>query len=66
MLKLETGDDPSTLHCRVCGVICIPPYEGYWRDAVCSLPCWNEFKWRETLRIVRKPYYPDPRTHANP
>jgi hypothetical protein len=57
---LNTGDDPSLGYCRICGEFVRPPYEGYYRDSVCGLPCMEEFKWRETLRIMKKSYYPHP------
>lgn len=57
-MEMKRGDNPAMVHCRVCGVWCLPPYRGYAKDAVCSRPCYDEFKWRETLQIVKKPYYP--------
>ena len=56
-LTLQPGDDPSIGYCRICGGLGTPPYEGYYRDSVCSPVCMAEFKWRETLRIMRKTYY---------
>ena len=56
--QLSDGDDPSLGYCRICGEFKRPPYDGYYRDSVCSDKCMDEFKWRETLRIVRKKYYP--------
>lgn len=57
---LREGDDPSFGFCRICGSFKVPPYPGFYRDSVCSQACMDEFKWRETLRIVRKKYYPHP------
>lgn len=62
---MNEGDDPSTGYCRVCGTWARPPFEGYYHDSVCSRACFDEFKWRETLRIMRKRYYPDPRGNAS-
>lgn len=55
---MKEGDDPGACYCRVCGIWSVPPYPGYYRDAVCSKACFDEWQWRDTLHIVRKPYYP--------
>jgi hypothetical protein len=53
---LREGDNPALGHCRICGRIDVPPYEGYYRDGVCSRECSDEYQWRSTLRTLRKPY----------
>ncbi len=53
---MHDGDNPALGHCRICGTVNVPPYPGYYRDAVCSRECFDEWKWRETLHILRKPY----------
>ena len=58
MTRTPTTGDES--YCRVCGQWCVYPYPGYYRDAVCSKDCFDEWRWRDTLHIVRKPYYPRP------
>jgi hypothetical protein len=55
---LQVGDNPALCHCRVCGSVAVPPYPGYYRDAVCSRPCFDEWQWRDTLKILGKPYRP--------
>lgn len=57
MEQLQEGDDPSLGFCRICGAFKRPPYDGYYRDSVCSNECMDEFKWRETLRNMRRKYY---------
>ena len=56
-MEILDGENPNQVHCRVCGSWCIPPYPGYQKDAVCSKDCFNEFKWRETLGIMRSSYH---------
>jgi len=34
---------------------------GNFNGRFCSIECLREFKWRETLSIMEKDYYPDPR-----
>lgn len=53
---LQKGDNPALGYCRICGALSVPPYEGYYRDAVCSRPCYEEWQWRRTLRTLQKPY----------
>jgi hypothetical protein len=53
---LEDGDNPALGYCRICGTLAVPPYPGYYRDSICSAECFDEWTWRETLHIVRKPY----------
>lgn len=56
ILMLQPGDDPALGYCRVCGAWSKPTYEGPYQYGVCSMTCYEEFKWRETLRNMRKPY----------
>lgn len=35
---------------------------GYFKQACCTRECLDEKQWRETLSIMGKEYYPDPRT----
>lgn len=57
MTALNDGDNPALCHCRICGSVCIPKYEGFYRDAVCSRECQVEFQWRDTLKVLKKPYH---------
>ena len=59
-LQLCDGDDPALGYCRVCGVFARPPFEGYYDHGVCSRECFDEWKWRTTLRTLRKRYRPRP------
>lgn len=34
-----------------------------WKEGVCSMRCYYEKQWRETLSIMGKEYYPDPREY---
>lgn len=47
--------------CRTCGIEMFCPTGANYGAEVCSSKCWNELKWRETLSIMNKEYYPDPR-----
>lgn len=39
----------------------------YGRESCCcSQACWNEFEWRQTLSILGKEYYPDPKKETKP
>lgn len=58
---LQPGDNPSLGYCRICGTKAVPPYEGYYADSVCSLPCWQEWQWRRALRTLQHPYARDVR-----
>jgi hypothetical protein len=53
---LRDGDDPALGYCRICGMLTIPPYPGYYKDSICSKECFEEWKWRETLHIMHSPY----------
>lgn len=37
------------------------PNTPWIKNAVCSKECNDEFHWRETLSIMGKEYYPDPK-----
>lgn len=58
MSRMVEGENPACGFCRICGVWAVPPFPGYYRDAVCSQACFDEFKWRETLKILGKPFRP--------
>lgn len=51
-------------YCRVCGAEMLwnvgssIPYSGL---GVCGKECCQEYHWRETLSILGKEYYPDPK-----
>jgi hypothetical protein len=53
---LHVNDNPGRGYCRICGHLTLPPNEGYYRDGVCSEPCYSEFRWRDRLRSLRRPY----------
>lgn len=52
--------------CNCCGKECFCTESGMlggtrtmpWR--ICSTECMREIRWRETLSIMNKEYYPDP------
>ncbi len=54
---LPHGEDPALCYCRICGRQAVPPYPGFYRDAVCSRECFTEWTWRDTLHTLRKKYY---------
>lgn len=56
-MRLEQGDDPALGYCRICGIHTVPPYPGFYEDSVCSRKCFDEWKWRNWLHMLRKPYY---------
>ena len=51
------------LYCNLCGkeMFVAIAQIGNFDGRFCSIECLREFKWRETLSIMGKDYYPDPR-----
>lgn len=54
--RMTDGENPSAGWCRVCGAWAVPQYDGPYTHGVCSMMCYDEWRWRETLRIMRKSY----------
>ena len=54
--QMLPGVNPSAGYCRVCGTWAVPAYEGPYAHGVCTMACYDEWRWRETLKIMRKPY----------
>lgn len=48
----------QTFYCRACGLKMFTTIGADYSAQVCSKECWSEFKWRETLSIMGKQYYP--------
>ena len=51
--------------CQVCGLPFKWNANSSFEQRVCSKPCWIEYKWRETLSILGKPYRKDERICPN-
>jgi hypothetical protein len=52
----------QVIYCNACGVRMVRELPGMGREyKVCTIECWREMQWRETLSIMNKEYYPDPR-----
>lgn len=53
------------IHCCICRSGPHSPgiSTGMWKAGVCSMRCYYEKQWRETLSIMGKEYYPDSRTY---
>lgn len=54
------------LICCICGTKYMASVNRTWHgfdEATCRAQCFYEKKWRKTLSIMGKPYYPDPRTY---
>jgi hypothetical protein len=56
---------PQKWFCTVCGKEQFSQLTGnkFVGAVTCSPACYREFKWRETLAILGKEYYPDPEPH---
>jgi len=46
------------LFCNTCGKEMLIKIADSYNGRFCSQECCNEFKWRETLSILGKEYYP--------
>lgn len=53
---LVDDSDPAAGYCRICAQFAVPRYPGWFSVGVCSQACYEEFRWRETLHIMHRPY----------
>lgn len=52
--------------CRACGTkFHAQLVSGYASRGCCSKDCFEEYNWRETLSIMGKDYYPQPKPPPN-
>jgi hypothetical protein len=49
---------PMHLYCNNCGKAFVTRAGGEWHTRVCSRSCHRDLKWRETLSILGKDFYP--------
>jgi hypothetical protein len=54
--------------CNICGKeqFSEMPSNKYTGAMLCSMPCIHEFRWRQTLSIMGKEYYSDPKPYQEP